>query len=471
MQNSNVRPLISVEYLLRISAWILALGTEAGGAALLQLGVVKSNMNFYGVGIAFTALICIAARYMGPFAVIRDFEELCVYDLLVQVYGLALHLFGVSYSSYLILTIAVYLLKVVRLLWWGKNLEGELLCEWPVFGVLGFFAKGRINESISEMHRITIYASIALSIVAAYFVWLFFTQVPQNWFFFLGILPVVALTKRAAMDIQRRDEERIASIVELERTKILAELNADAAARNEDLRGATHDLSNAVSAMRYTARDIVKAADLDSARAIAQNMEAGLGDLTDMISEVVEMARLGTKLKTTQDDVIFMPKLAQEFAEDLGALARERGVILGFNDTEIFIKSNHWLLKRILRNLLTNAIVHARTDKKRRYVTLSARRCGQFCYIRVCDSGAGIPGMNGPDRAANFQSLIFTQASKDSAPEKVSKTVSGHGLGLRGVLRMSNTLGLEITMKSRVGVGTMFRFKVPVATMDDLPDF
>lgn len=472
MQSNNVRPLNSVEYFLRVSAWLLALSAEEFMGAFLKLQVVQGHANHYGVLIALTAVLCIGVQYLGPFPVVRDLQELCFYDVLVQMYGLAIYLAGVSYSSYLVLAIAVYLLKFIRLIWWGRNLEGELLCEWPIFGVVGLFAKDRINEAIAPKQRAWIYATIGLTIVAAYFVWLLFTQVPHIWFIFLGILPVVALTKRAATDIQRRDEERIAAILELERTKLLAEFNADAAARNEDLRGATHDLASPIWAMSYTARDIVECTDLESAKEIAQNMEAGLRALTDLIVEVVEMARLGTKLKTPLDEVIFLPGLCRDFAKDLRPLAQQLGVTLGFDAVEIAVKSNKWLLQRIIHNLLMNAIVHAKPGKKKTRVKLSLHRKGEFCHIRVCDSGPGIPDANGPDRADNFKNLVYTMRNaKSTDPDRTSRKVTGHGLGLSGVMRMSNTLGLEITMKSRVGLGTMFHFKVPIATLDDLPDF
>lgn len=465
MQSTSRRPLVAVEYFLRVAVWLFAVSTEFLCGTVLTW--VNGYVNSYTVGIAVTIIWFAGIRRLGQFPIIRDLSDLYLYDILVQIYGLILHLTGTSISSYLVAAIAVYLLKFIRLVWWGKNIEGDLLSEWPKFGLIGCFSKKRIEENITRRHRNAVYGMIALAVLASYFIWLSFVQMPANFMFFAGIVGVVLFTNRAAVDIQRRDEERITSIRELERAKVIAELNADAAARNEDLRGAAHDLNNPVWAMTFTARDIGLCTDLESAKEIAQNMEAGLRDLNDLIVEVVEMARLGTKLKTSLDDVVYLPALCRHFSKELGALARERGVVLGFNDTTLAVKSNEWLLKRIINNLLMNAIVHG---KNKTIVTLSIRSSSQFCYIRVWDTGPGIAGADGPDRAANFKNLLSNlHRTKDTDPEKEHRQVSGHGLGLRGVMRMSNTLGLQMSMVSRVGKGTMFRFKVPLATLDDLP--
>ena len=467
MQRGNASPLLAIEYLLRVSGWVFAISAEAVGNRIL--GFLQGYTNYYGILIALAAIICLAIQLLGDFPVIRDLQELCLYDLFVQIYGLGLSLAGISSASFLIAAIAIYLLKFIRVMWWGRNLNGELISQWPVFGIIGYFDKKRVQEPISAKQRAAIFATIALTFVAALFIWLFFERVPTFVMYVVVVVCILIFTKRAALDIQRRDEERITAIRELERAKVIAEFNADAAARNEDLRGATHDLNNPVWAMSFTAREIANAPDLDTAKAIAQNMEAGLHDLTDMIVEVVEMARLGTKLATPLDNVILMPEICRHFNRELGALARERSIRLGFDDVPIAVRSNEWLFKRIIHNLLMNAIVHG---NKRTYVKLAVRQCGQFCYLRVWDTGPGIPGVDGPDRAANFKNLIFTtRQEKSSEHNPVSQRVTGHGLGLRGVMRMANTLGLEITMRSRVGVGTMFRFKVPIAAMDDLPDF
>jgi two-component system OmpR family sensor kinase len=120
---------------------------------------------------------------------------------------------------------------------------------------------------------------------------------------------------------------------------------------------------------------------------------------------------------------------------------------------------NKWLLRRIIHNLMMNAIVHGNEGTR---VRLSVHNNGHVCTIRVIDSGPGIPGADGLDRAANFANLL-THLRLPSPDPEAMRTVSGHGLGLKGVIRMSHTLGLPMSMVSRPGVGTMFRFKVPLA--------
>jgi hypothetical protein len=188
MQSSTPRLLFSVEYFLRVSAWLLALSSEVFFGWAIKL--LQEYANYYVLAIFLATLLCICVRYMGAFPVMRDLQELCFYDVLVQIYGLVLFATNTSFASYLIAAIAVYLLKFIRLVWWGKNLEGELLAQWPVFGILGLFSKDRIEEKISNRQRIVVYGTIVLTVIAAFFVWLFFQKIEAAFMHFAGVINI-----------------------------------------------------------------------------------------------------------------------------------------------------------------------------------------------------------------------------------------------------------------------------------------
>ena len=464
MNSGRNRHLLAVEYLLRVCGWLLVLNSEKVAGAILW--VSHDVLDYYWMAIAITASFIIALRKLGRSPIIRDLEEICLYDVMVQFYGMAIFLLGFKYDSYLILANGIYILKFIRLIWWGKNLNGELVAAWPQFGLIGYTLKNRETDPISTKQRLSIYAAIFLAFLAAYLGWLFLGTFPPLVLHAISLVAVLSFTHRAANDLETREDERIKVItekIELEtRIAITAELHAEAVTSNQDLRGAAHDLNNPITAMTYAAREISMCQDLESAQASAKNLEAGLRDLSDLVVDVLEMARLGTKLKHPTDEIVAMTPLCNALKGQLMPLAKEMGVLVSFDDAPFAVTSNAWLLKRILQNLLMNAIVHGNKKTK---VRLCLRSNGQFCYIRVWDTGPGMSNADSPNRAANFSNLLNTAHRMQKTSTEVGR-VSGHGLGLRGVIRMCNILDVTMTLVSRPDKGTMFRFKVPLAAKD-----
>ena len=113
------------------------------------------------------------------------------------------------------------------------------------------------------------------------------------------------------------------------------------------------------------------------------------------------------------------------------------------------------LLWRILHNLVINGITHGGQGTK---LVMSIRAHGQLATIRVWDTGPGIEGLEGRDMAANFLNLLARPRQK-----KHERTNDGHGLGLHIVWKLTQILGVTIGVRSRLGIGTLFRFDLPLA--------
>ena len=104
------------------------------------------------------------------------------------------------------------------------------------------------------------------------------------------------------------------------------------------------------------------------------------------------------------------------------------------------------LLKRALKNLITNAIRY--TDKPGAEVVVGARRLGSSrVSIGVYDAG---PGLTTEDKARIFETFYRGSAGKKSTSE-------GFGLGLSIVKRICRQLGIEFSMGSKLGRGSVFR--------------
>jgi CheY-like chemotaxis protein len=133
---------------------------------------------------------------------------------------------------------------------------------------------------------------------------------------------------------------------------------------------------------------------------------------------------------------------------EFSALALERGLTLRVAPCTLAIRSDPHLLRRVLQNLLSNAIRYTPTGR----ILLGCRRREGELRIEVWDSGIGIA----EDRKAE----VFEEFRQLHPRQGADK---GAGLGLAIVDRISRLLGHPIEVLSRLGHGTCFSVTVPRA--------
>ena len=203
--------------------------------------------------------------------------------------------------------------------------------------------------------------------------------------------------------------------------------------------------------------------DIEQLRQGIKNIEAGLFELGDSLSEIITMAQITTKMVTPTAEIIDMGRFCNALFDRLDPLAHARKIVFAVDEVDCCVRSNYFLLQRVLTNLLMNAIAHG--DRKTK-IRLWLYRNQKYCYVRVWDTGPGMVGADSPDRAANFANLLnFSHRREGPNKAEGISILSGHGVGLRSVIRLCNTLELKVTLVSRIGKGTMYRFRLPLVTM------
>ena len=129
-------------------------------------------------------------------------------------------------------------------------------------------------------------------------------------------------------------------------------------------------------------------------------------------------------------------------------LAREKGLELRIVPTRLWVSSDRRLLRRMLQNLVSNAIKYTTSGK----VLLGVRRRGAKLSVQVHDTGPGIPVAK--------RSLIFKEFQR---LEETAHSVRGLGLGLAIVERIGKVLDHPIELDSVPGRGSLFAVELPRA--------
>ena len=180
-----------------------------------------------------------------------------------------------------------------------------------------------------------------------------------------------------------------------------------------------HDLKNPVGVIDLHAQTLLRDKELsERSRVSANGIREEVRSLTRLIMNLLDISKSEEgKLAPLKTDIAF-DALAAELIETASVAARARSVTLKCELGATSVKADPDLLRRVLENLLDNALRHAPEEST---VTLTAaERDGEF-EIRVADQGSGVP--------AAMRERIFDPFVQVESKDR-SVTRSGRGLGL-----------------------------------------
>lgn len=110
------------------------------------------------------------------------------------------------------------------------------------------------------------------------------------------------------------------------------------------------------------------------------------------------------------------------------------------------VTSDEFLLKNLLKELISNSIKHRDSKKPKSYVQIEVTKTRDFVKISITDNGKGIP-----DRYERDYFQLFLRASTSS---------SGYGLGLYKGKLAADKAGIALSITSKEGHGTTATLKI-----------
>jgi signal transduction histidine kinase len=212
--------------------------------------------------------------------------------------------------------------------------------------------------------------------------------------------------------------------------------------------GLAHDLRHPVEAIRAAFDALTQQPEQPAARAHVEAVaRRDVPALRQIVDDLQGLARTGDmKLHRQAVDV---SALAREILQDLRLAPRYRGVQFSAEGTAGAVQADRNLLRRAVINLATNAADACLGKGPGGSVTiqLADAMADGMIEIRVVDTGCGIP----EERLADVLHADF----------KSTKRTSGVGLGLGVVRQVAESHGGNLTVASRLGVGSTFTLALP----------
>jgi signal transduction histidine kinase len=255
---------------------------------------------------------------------------------------------------------------------------------------------------------------------------------------------------RANETLERRVLERTTELESANAALGAAKAKADDANRDKTrfLAAASHDLMQPLNAARLYASSLIERRLGDNERTMAHNIDASLTAVEDILSALMEISRIDAGRLEPEIAPTSLAEMLTTLEVEFAPLARETGLELRFAGTEHWVSTDRRLLRRVLQNLIGNALKYTPSGT----VEVATEVRHDRIRIQVRDTGPGIP--------ASKHEIIFKEFQR---LDSTAREARGLGLGLSIVDRIARLLDVPLGLSSSLGKGSTFWIDLPLA--------
>lgn len=241
------------------------------------------------------------------------------------------------------------------------------------------------------------------------------------------------------LKLRKGNEKLIASLKEA-----TARANQAVATKNRFIASAAHDIRQPVLALEIYATMLKS--EPEHMAELTDKVGLATKSVISMFDSLFDLARIESSQIKVNKTIVHLPELLRELDLQYQPAAQAKKLELRMRSKQFDIYTDHQLLKRILGNLVMNAIKF--TNKGG--ILLACRPTLHGVRFEVWDTGVGIQ--------SDQQEAVFREFYK--APGYAG-TSDGFGLGLSIVARLCEPLDFKFSMRSRIGHGSVFCIEVP----------
>ena len=237
---------------------------------------------------------------------------------------------------------------------------------------------------------------------------------------------------QTALEAQR-DAKRLAEEANTTKTRFVA--------------AASHDLLQPLNAARLFASALEERSEDPAVREIAGRIDSSMRAAEEVLDDMLDIARLESGTMRAEIVDFGIAEVFEDLERQFAPLAVRRGLRLRVTRPACRVRSDRVLLRRVLQNLISNALRYT----QRGGVLVGCRRRGDCLLLEVRDTGPGI--------AEAHQRAIFEEFRRLDRPSPWGE--QGLGLGLSICDRIGRLLGLQLSLRSAPGRGSVFSVRVP----------
>lgn len=222
-----------------------------------------------------------------------------------------------------------------------------------------------------------------------------------------------------------------------------AELEKTDTLSNDFIANVSHEIKTPLAIIRNYAAAL-KDVKLDDSRRseYIETLITASKRLTSLISNILKLNKMENQEILPERKAINLGELVRECVIACEDAIEEKGLNLECNIEDVIIVSDASFIEIVVNNLLSNAIKFTESEGK---INVSVRLIdGKKVALKVADSGLGM--------TAEIGRNIFNKFYQGDS----SRASEGNGLGLALVKKVIDTLGGEISVESKVGVGSTF---------------
>ena len=177
-------------------------------------------------------------------------------------------------------------------------------------------------------------------------------------------------------------------------------------------------------------------------------IERSAQTVTDMITELEDVTRLEEGTMPLHETSVDVVEIVHEAVASLGTLGARRGLALDLPDEPVELSCDSELVRRVIANLLGNALEFTRREDQ---VRLTLSREPRQVRLEVQDHGPGIP--------VEYRDGVFAKFAQAEAYKQGTKYSSGLRLAFCKLAVEAH--GGEIGVTSVVGQGSRIWFLIP----------
>ncbi len=257
--------------------------------------------------------------------------------------------------------------------------------------------------------------------------------------------------ERANETLERRVQARTEELTRLNTELARAKSGAEQAniSKTRFLAAASHDILQPLNAARLYVTSLIERQGSGESSQLVGNIDASLDAVEEIIGALLDISRLDSGAMKPEIVNLRIDEILRQLEVEFTPLAHSKGLRLDFVPCSLAVQSDRRLLRRLLQNLVSNAIKYTLEGR----VLIGCRRRGGTLRIDVYDTGLGIP--------ASKRQVIFQEFHRLDQGAKVAR---GLGLGLSIVERIARVLNHRVEVNSTLDKGSHFSIEAPLAS-------